>query len=79
MHFKIFYHEDLKCTLKVDGEEGVREFNGVQEAVQAAQELSDSEESPLTVYDTMGTVIVETNTVMVQNWIGCLNQSRTPR
>ena len=59
MHFQVYCHEDSKCSLKVIGEEGVQEFDDVLKAVEAARELSDMGESPLTVYGTSGTVIIE--------------------
>ncbi|MEP6672489.1 MAG: hypothetical protein ABJF10_25220 [Chthoniobacter sp.] len=41
------------------GEEGVREYEDVLKAVEAARDLSDTGDSPLTVYSTSGTVIFE--------------------
>jgi len=45
--------------LKVMGQEKVQYFDDVLAAVEAARELSDTGESPLTVYSTLGTVIFE--------------------
>ncbi|MDR3402172.1 MAG: hypothetical protein P4L99_06700 [Chthoniobacter sp.] len=59
MLFQVYCHEDSKCSLKVVGQEKVQHFNNVMEAVEAARELSDTGDSPLTVYSTSGTVIFE--------------------
>jgi len=42
------------------GEETVRQFEDVLKAIEAARELSDTGNSPLTVYSTLGAVIFET-------------------
>ena len=60
VHFQIYCHEDSRCSLKVVGEDGVREFDDVLTAIDAARGLSTTGKSPLTVYSTLGTVIVET-------------------
>jgi hypothetical protein len=60
VHFQIYCHEDSKCSLKVVGQSDVREFDSILTAVAAAREMSETGESLLTVYSTLGTVIFET-------------------
>lgn len=60
MHFQIYCHEDCKCSLKVVGKPDLHEFESILAAIDAARELSEAGESPLTVYSTIGTVIFET-------------------
>lgn len=60
MHFQIYCHEDCRCSLKAVGQADVRQFDSILAAIDAARELSDFGESLLTVYSTIGTVILET-------------------
>ena len=60
MHFQIYCHEDSRCSMKVVGKAEVRQFDSILSAIDAAREMSVYEESPLTVYSTVGTVILET-------------------
>ncbi|WP_237705529.1 hypothetical protein [Chthoniobacter flavus] len=46
--------------MKIVGDAAVREFDSILAALEAARELSETGESPLTVYSTTGTVIFET-------------------
>ena len=46
--------------MKVVGEAIVRHFDSILSAIDAAREMSELGESPLTVYSTVGTVILET-------------------
>jgi len=57
--FLIYCHEDSTCSLKIDDEMEVQEFNDVLDAITAARELSGAGKSPLTIYSTLGTVIFE--------------------
>jgi hypothetical protein len=45
--------------LKVVGKPELHEFESILSAIDAARELSETGESPLTVYSTIGTVIFE--------------------
>jgi hypothetical protein len=46
--------------MKLIGQVEVREFDSILAAIEAARELSETGECPLTVYSTIGTVIFET-------------------
>lgn len=46
--------------MKVVGESHIRQFDSILSAIDAARDMSVSGESPLTVYSTIGTVILET-------------------
>ncbi|HSI11647.1 MAG TPA: hypothetical protein VK961_06365 [Chthoniobacter sp.] len=46
--------------MKAVGQADVRQFDSILAAIDAARELSDFGESLLTVYSTIGTVILET-------------------
>jgi hypothetical protein len=46
--------------MKVVGQAEVRHFDSILAAIDVAREISECGESPLTVYSTIGTVILET-------------------
>lgn len=59
MYFQLYCREDSKCYLNVVGQHSVQEYEDVLKALEAARELSDNGETPVTVYSTTGTVIME--------------------
>jgi hypothetical protein len=59
--FQIFYHEDQTCSLHVVGRDGVEDFKDITEAIRTVLALKrHSDESLLTVYNTLGKVVFET-------------------
>ena len=59
MYFQVYCREDSKCYLNVVGQHSVRVFEDVLGALQAARELSENGETPVTVYNTTGAVVME--------------------
>ena len=59
MYFQLYCREDSKCYLNVVGEHAVQEFEDVLKALEAARELSETGETPVTVYNTTGAVVME--------------------
>lgn len=60
MYFQVYCREDSKCYLNVVGERSVQECEDVLKALQAARERSEHNgTTPVTVYSTTGSVILE--------------------
>lgn len=59
MYFQLYCREDSKCYLNVVGEHSVQEFEDILKALEAARELSETGETPVTVYNTTGGVVME--------------------
>jgi hypothetical protein len=60
MYFQVYCREDSKCYLNVVGERSVQECEDVLKALQAARERSIRKgKTPVTVYSTTGSVIME--------------------
>jgi hypothetical protein len=58
--FQIYCHADSRCSLKIDREEQVLEFEEVSQAIRAVVELKRAEgEAMLTVYSALGKVVFQ--------------------
>lgn len=58
--FQIYCHQDAKCTLKIDRQEPILEFEDVSEAIRTVVELNRAKgESQLIIYSTLGSVILQ--------------------
>ena len=59
--FQIYCHQDSKCTLKIDRQEPILEFEDVSQAIRTVVvELNRAKgESRLTIYSTLGNVILQ--------------------
>jgi hypothetical protein len=57
--FQIFCHENCRCTLKVEDQDNVHEFESVAEAIRAVLQLAGPDKSRLRVYSTLGAKVFE--------------------
>ncbi len=58
--FKIYCHQDSKCTLKIDRQEPVLDFDDVSQALRAVVEMNQAKgEATLTVYSPLGHIVFQ--------------------
>jgi hypothetical protein len=58
--FQVYCHDDGTCSLKVLGQQGVRRYHDVPQAIEAARQFWTDREPLVTVYSSDGMVISET-------------------